>query len=58
LRPDAAGERRALEFFEKYADQKVSFTDCLSFALMKKEKLRQAFTYDQHFEYAGFQRWA
>lgn len=58
LRPDAADERRALEFFEKYADQKVSFTDCLSFALMKKEKLRQAFTFDQHFEYAGFQRWS
>ena len=58
LRPDAADERKALEFFEKYADQKVSFTDCLSFALMKKEKLRQAFTFDQHFEYAGFQRWS
>ena len=55
LRPDAATEMRALEFFTKYADKKVSFTDAVSFALMRKERIRRAFTFDRHFSDAGFQ---
>jgi predicted nucleic acid-binding protein len=55
LRPDAATEMRALEFFTKYADKKISFTDAISFALMRKERIRRAFTFDRHFSDAGFQ---
>jgi len=55
LRPDAATETRALEFFTKYADKKISFTDAISFALMRKERIRRAFTFDRHFSDAGFQ---
>ena len=48
-------EQKALDLFEKYSDQKISFTDCLSFVVMKRLALKQAFTFDKkHFEYAGF----
>jgi len=53
-RPQQDDEIAALEFFEKYADQKVSFTDCVSFILMRKNKLRRVFTFDHHFALAGF----
>jgi uncharacterized protein len=57
LRPDATDELEALTGFEKYADQEVSFTDCMSFVLMRKHALRRAFTYDRHFVVAGFEVW-
>ena len=53
-RPDREDEINALQFFGKYADQHVSFTDCLSFVLMKREKINRAFSFDRHFELAGF----
>lgn len=49
--------RMALRFMRKYADQSVSFTDCLSFALMKRENIRYVFGFDRHFAAAGFQLW-
>ena len=54
LRPDQTDELKALNFFGKYADHSISFTDCISFVLMKKEKIQKAFTFDSHFEWAGF----
>ena len=50
-----ADERKALEVFAKYADQKISFTDCLSFTVMRKLKIATVFTFDRHFHYAGFE---
>ena len=58
LRPDEEDELQSLELFEKFADQKVSFTDCISFVLMRKGQLTQAFSYDRHFSLAGFQLWS
>jgi len=55
LRPDADDEQRALDLLEKYADQAVSFTDCVSFVLMKRERLKRAFSFDRHFTSAGFE---
>lgn len=57
LRPDETDETGAVELFAKFADQKVSFTDCVSFALMRRSRLEQAFTFDRHFSDAGFQIW-
>ena len=54
LRPDLKEELEALRFFKKYAGQKIGFTDCISFALMQKHKISQVFSFDKHFEYAGF----
>lgn len=58
LRPQLEDELKAVELFCKFADQKVSFTDCISFVLMTKHKLRKAFSFDGHFEVAGFSLWA
>jgi predicted nucleic acid-binding protein len=55
LRPDAEDELDALELFSKFADQEVSFTDCVSFALMRRHGLNRAFTFDRHFLDAGFE---
>ncbi len=44
----------ALRSMRKLADQGVSFTDCVSFALMRREGLREVFGFDGHFAAAGF----
>lgn len=41
-------------YFLKHADQAWSFTDCLSFCVMKRYRLYDALTTDEHFEQAGF----
>jgi predicted nucleic acid-binding protein len=55
LRPDADDETRAVDLFAKFADQRVSFTDCVSFILMRRHRLARAFTFDRHFGDAGFE---
>jgi uncharacterized protein len=55
LRPSLEDELAALEVFTKYADQRVSFADALSFALMRKQGISRVFSFDQHFQYAGFE---
>ena len=57
VRPSNEDELEALALFEKFADQDVSFTDCVSFALMKKHGVRRAFAFDRHFRDAGFELW-
>jgi predicted nucleic acid-binding protein len=55
-----ADEKDLLDAFaqmRKFADQAVSFTDCLSFVLMRKEKLHDVFGFDSHFTAAGFRLW-
>jgi predicted nucleic acid-binding protein len=54
LRPQAEDELTALALFEKFADQAVGFTDCVSFALMHRYNIQTAFTFDRHFRTAGF----
>lgn len=57
LRPDQACETKAIALMERYADQRISFTDCVSFQLMHSNRLSQFFGFDHHFELAGFERW-
>ena len=57
LRPDQEHELEALADFEKFADQRVSFTDCVSFALMRSRRIRRVFSFDRHFALAGFELW-
>ena len=54
---DATTGSLALGWFSKFADQSVSWVDCESFALMRAGKITRAFTFDRHFEDAGFHRW-
>jgi predicted nucleic acid-binding protein len=56
LRPVEAEEHEALDFFERYSDQRVSFTDCVSFALMKRRGISRVFSFDRHFDLPGFTR--
>lgn len=46
--------RAAGALFRKHADKEWSFTDCVSFAMMREMRVREAFTTDYHFEQAGF----
>ncbi|MGH7856435.1 MAG: type II toxin-antitoxin system VapC family toxin [Candidatus Binatia bacterium] len=57
LRPAADDELEALGLFEKYADQEVSFTDCISFVLMRGAEIGRVFGFDGHFTRAGFELW-
>lgn len=45
---------RAWKIIEKYSDKDFSFTDCTSFALMERLKIRTAFSFDSHFRQFGF----
>jgi predicted nucleic acid-binding protein len=54
LRPVEEDELEGLRIFEKYADSELSYTDCISFALMKRHRLKRAFTFDSHFRLLGF----
>jgi predicted nucleic acid-binding protein len=38
----------------RYPDQPFSFTDAVTFALMRRERIRDAFAYDHQFVVAGF----
>lgn len=44
----------AESLFLKYHDVKLSFTDCTSFAVMRRLNLSGVFGYDAHFEMMGF----
>lgn len=54
VRVEEAHETAAWEIFEKYADQKFSYTDCTSFAVMQALGLTQVFSADSHFATMGF----
>lgn len=54
VRPGEALTERALKLYDERADKEWSLTDCLSFVVMKEERIREALTTDYHFEQAGF----
>ena len=49
-------EESAWKFMLKYKDHDFSFTDCISFTLMRKNSIKRACALDEHFKAAGFQR--
>lgn len=51
---DSALEEAAEDILRKYQDQDLSYTDAVSFAVMKQYGIIQAFSFDQHFVTAGF----
>lgn len=48
---------KALVLMRKFADQGVSFTDCISAVLMKRAGLKRVFGFDRHFDSMGFRVW-
>jgi predicted nucleic acid-binding protein len=57
LRPTMDDYGRAVKLMRKYADQSVSFTDCISFVLMRRESIQKVFGFDRHFQAAQFKLW-
>ena len=49
-------EDRALgDWLERFDDQDFSFTDAVSFAVMRERRIKRALTLDHHFAVAGFE---
>ena len=45
----------AWQVFEQFnVDKKWSFTDCVSYVVMKQRSITEAFTFDHHFQQMGF----
>lgn len=42
-------------WLDRFADQSFSLADAVSFELMRRERLTQAFAFDEHFVTAGFE---
>lgn len=57
VRVDVDMWEEAWRLFKKYDDKEFSFVDCLSFVVMRRERLVDAFTFDHHFEQMGFRLW-
>lgn len=45
----------AFHLYRSYQDKAWGLVDCLSFVVMRRDKVSSALTFDQHFEQAGFQ---
>jgi predicted nucleic acid-binding protein len=47
--------QEAWQVFEQFnVDKQWSFTDCVSYVVMKQRSLTEAFTFDHHFQQMGF----
>jgi len=54
IRITVGDEKKAFVYFRTLNGRGVSFTDCSSFALMKRLGLKTVFTFDKDFGKAGF----
>lgn len=55
--PGAKESAMALSLLHKFQDQGLSFADAVSFVVMEQEGIRDAVSFDSHFEMAGFRLW-
>jgi uncharacterized protein len=53
LNPDVADYNAAFELLAQYDDKAFSFCDAVSFAFMERMGIRQALSFDHHFEQVG-----
>jgi predicted nucleic acid-binding protein len=53
----AEHHRSARRWLAKLADQRISYTDGVSFAVMEAARCRDVMTFDHHFAIAGFRNW-
>ena len=54
---DARLRRGAWAVFSRYHDKVLSFTDCVSFVVMREQRLELAFSFDGDFRRVGFRTW-
>jgi predicted nucleic acid-binding protein len=53
---DKALFQAGLREMRRYGDQRLSFTDCISFAVMRTLGSKEAFSFDEDFTRCGFHR--
>jgi predicted nucleic acid-binding protein len=44
-----------MEYVKRFSDQKLTFTDTVNMAVMRRLGLRKVFSFDWHFGLLGFQ---
>ena len=52
--PDAALQAFSWDEFGKWGAMGANAVDCVSFAIMRRRAIREALTFDRHFQLAGF----
>jgi len=52
---DSEGMEKALALYKERPDKAWGLVDCFSFVVMKKERLKVALCFDEHFRQAGFE---
>ena len=57
IRVDVEMWNEAWTIFKAYDDKEFSFVDCISFVVMRGQRILDAFTFDHHFEQMGFRLW-
>jgi predicted nucleic acid-binding protein len=57
VRVDTETWNEAWQMFKMYDDKDFSFVDCISFVMMRRERIVDAFAFDHHFEQMGFRLW-
>jgi len=55
IRPFAEDELQAREYIRRFSDQKLTFTDTVNMAVMRRIGLLKVFSFDWHFGLLGFQ---
>ena len=55
VQPSRQLDRKAWDWFKKYADKELSFVDCVSFSVMNDLRIQTAFTFDKNFKQVGFE---
>jgi predicted nucleic acid-binding protein len=53
--PDAALQAEAWDLLAQWGGSGANAVDCASFAIMRRFRIRKAFTFDAHFRKAGFE---
>ena len=46
--------KEGVNYAKRFKNLRISFTDCISFTIMKLMNIKTAFTFDEHFKKAGF----
>lgn len=57
VHPTAEHHRSARRWLAKLSDQRISYVDAVSFAVMEAARCEAVMTFDRHFEAAGFRIW-
>lgn len=54
----SAHHRAACRWLARLADQKLTYTDAVSFSLMEAARIKTVLTFDRDFRIAGFEVWS